>query len=101
AGVKGVVEVTWIINMIALEQQHRESLGDKPLVDLDAPLAPQPRADASPAAIEPAPAHRSGYAPHPPPPRPRVDPGGPTPAAAVAVPRRAPPTDPRDLLPTK
>jgi serine/threonine protein kinase len=32
---QGVVELTSIINMIDLENQHRETLGDKPLVDLD------------------------------------------------------------------
>jgi hypothetical protein len=48
AKLQGVVELTSIINMIDLETQHREALGSKPLVDLDAgprlyDPAPEPR----------------------------------------------------------
>jgi serine/threonine protein kinase len=35
---QGVVELTSIINMIDLENQHREAMGERPLVDLDAGL---------------------------------------------------------------
>jgi serine/threonine protein kinase len=35
ARLQGVVELTSIINMIDLENQHREAMGERPLVDLD------------------------------------------------------------------
>jgi serine/threonine protein kinase len=35
ARLQGVVELTSIINMIDLENQHREELGERPLVDMD------------------------------------------------------------------
>jgi serine/threonine protein kinase len=79
AKLQGVVELTSIINMIDLENQHREALGEKPLVDLD--FAPRP----APASRPVDPGSRSGRA---------VGPPG-------LVRRRHEPTDPRDLMPTE
>jgi serine/threonine protein kinase len=79
AKLQGVVELTSIINMIDLENQHREALGEKPLVDLD--FAPKPAPASRPADSRP----RTGRGVGPP-----------------LVPRPPPdPTDPRDLMPTE
>jgi serine/threonine protein kinase len=87
ARLQGVVELTSIIKMIDLETQHREPLGARPLVDLDAGLG---------AGLRPAP--RSGGKPAPA--APLQDPG--TVKGRLSAPRRAAtaPTDPRDLMPT-
>jgi serine/threonine protein kinase len=83
---QGVVELTSIINMIDLENQHREAMS----------AAGQ---DAGPRLFEPgrggAPPQRPAPPPHPSPPR--VRPRRPAPAAAT----HAEPHDPRDLLPTR
>jgi hypothetical protein len=79
AKLQGVVELTSIINMIDLENQHREALGERPLVDLD--FAPSP----APASRSFDSDTRTGRGDDPP-----------------VVPRRRPePTDPRDLMPTE
>jgi hypothetical protein len=75
ARLQGVVELTSIINIIDLENQHREVMGDKPLVDLD--LGPRlddrPRLlDSRLAAVHPGPPplprSRPPWQPPPPPP---------------------------------
>ena len=72
---QGVVELTSIINMIALEQQHREALGEAPT---EAQAGPAPRrAEPGPAMVVP------GH------PRPRVMPPGPNDLQ-----------DPGELMPT-
>lgn len=58
ARLQGVVELTSIINMIDLENQHREAMGERPLVDLDL----QPRLD-SPRFGDPGLADDSGALP--------------------------------------
>jgi serine/threonine protein kinase len=52
ARLQGVVELTSIINMIDLENQHREAMGEQPLVDMDL----EPQLDEPPRLREPAPA---------------------------------------------
>jgi len=50
ARLQGVVELTSIINMIDLENQHREAIGERPLVDMDL----EPRLDDIPRREPPA-----------------------------------------------
>ncbi|HZJ65684.1 MAG TPA: serine/threonine-protein kinase, partial [Kofleriaceae bacterium] len=50
ARLQGVVELTSIINMIDLENQHREAIGERPLVDMDL----EPRLDDMPRREPPA-----------------------------------------------
>src|SRR5262249_48871718 len=54
ARLQGVVELTSIINMIDLENQHREAIGERPLVDMDL----EPRLDDGPRRQPPAAAAR-------------------------------------------
>lgn len=108
----GVVELTSIINMIDLEQQHREALGERPLVDLGAggsgfgagPAA-VPRLDAGPPRIDPdASAMQPVPGIQPPPGAPGMPPGAmrawptPPPPSSHPAPR---PADPRDAMPTQ
>jgi hypothetical protein len=72
AKLQGVVELTSIINMIEVENQHREAMGERPLLESDFATRPDPR----PRSLDPA--GRPGLAPR----------------------RRPDPTDPQELLPT-
>jgi eukaryotic-like serine/threonine-protein kinase len=113
AKLQGVVELTSIINMIDLENQHREAMGAGPLVDLE--LGLEPRLDSGPQAMELAPTtpHPQRARPHHPLPHPHPPPQHPPPQhpppQRVHLPQPAldlhgaqgQPVDPRDLLPTR
>ena len=87
AKLQGVVELTSIINMIDLENQHREALGSKPLVDLDA--GPRLYESVPELAAPPAPAPS-----RPPSPRPRSA-AGPSGAREARAADAVPPTSRR------
>jgi serine/threonine protein kinase len=95
----GVVELTSIINMIDLENQHREALGGKSLVDPDLGV----RLDSGPRLFDPG--ARPGPQPGPQSsPRPgaraiQTLPGLPPGPAMQAMPQR--PADPGDVMPTQ
>jgi serine/threonine protein kinase len=99
AKLQGVVELTSIINLIDLENQHREAMGDKPLGDFD--LGLEPKLDSGPHGLETAltTPHPQQALPHHPQlhPQPHRAPLPPPHALAAA----AQPVDPRDLLPTR
>jgi serine/threonine protein kinase len=99
---QGVVELTSIINMIDLENQHRESLGDQPLVDLDEsgsripamrPLPGLPLAARLPPSPPPLPPARTG-----PPSSTRTRPRVPPPIDALQL---MPPVPSSDAIPTQ
>jgi serine/threonine protein kinase len=90
AKLQGVVELTSIINMIDLENQHREAMGldASPRMPESSPVIAQPRGSANPSPPHPSPPRASPR--HPTPPR----------ASPVSAPS-AGSHDPRDVLPTR
>jgi eukaryotic-like serine/threonine-protein kinase len=116
ARLQGVVELTSIINLIDLENQHREAMGERPLVDLEHGL--EPPLDSGPqmelAPTTPHPQRARHPLPHPMPHRGQAQ-GQAPPVPVQAPPVQAPPAllqalahdaaaqpvDPRDLLPTR
>ncbi|HEX3762503.1 MAG TPA: protein kinase [Kofleriaceae bacterium] len=96
----GVVELTSIINLIDLEQQHREAMGDRSVADL--------RLDSGPRRFDPAAGSPGGPAlPGMPPmsaraPGVRAAPPMPPPPGPASTTHPGPPrTDPADALPTR